>query len=76
MAPDTSPIMTLIAIQSPCIKVCAIDGETQYCLGCGRTLPEIGRWSRIDPDERREITSKLPARLDKLRALGKLGPKT
>ncbi|MAN47450.1 MAG: hypothetical protein CMF04_14775 [Hyphomonas sp.] len=36
--------MTVQSIKSPCIKVCAVDAATGLCLGCGRTLPEIGKW--------------------------------
>jgi predicted Fe-S protein YdhL (DUF1289 family) len=58
-------------IKSPCIKVCAIDGETGYCLGCGRTLPEIGRWTQLAPDGRDAVIARLPERIDRLVALGK-----
>ncbi|MEL6415101.1 MAG: DUF1289 domain-containing protein [Pseudomonadota bacterium] len=59
-------------IVSPCIKVCAVDGETSLCLGCGRTLKEIGGWTQFDDAGRDAVMEMLPERLDKLRALGKL----
>ncbi len=59
-------------IVSPCIKVCAVDGETSLCLGCGRTLKEIGGWMQFDDAGRDAVMELLPERLDKLRALGKL----
>lgn len=59
-------------IVSPCIKVCAVDGETSLCLGCGRTLKEIGGWMQFDDAGRDAVIELLPERLDKLRALGKL----
>lgn len=59
-------------IVSPCIKVCAVDGETSLCLGCGRTLKEIGGWMQFDDAGRDAVIEMLPERLDKLRALGKL----
>ena len=40
-----------------------IDPKTSLCFGCGRTLPEIARWHRIDSAERRAIMSTLPARM-------------
>jgi uncharacterized protein len=49
--------------ESPCIAVCIIDPRTSLCLGCGRTLPEIARWSRMDSAERREVMAVLPARM-------------
>lgn len=59
-------------IVSPCIKVCAVDGETSLCLGCGRTLKEIGGWTQFDDAGRDAVMEILPERLEKLRALGKL----
>ncbi|MEM8577452.1 MAG: DUF1289 domain-containing protein [Pseudomonadota bacterium] len=49
-------------IESPCIQVCVIHPETGLCTGCARTGDEIGRWSRMDPAERRAIMDALPAR--------------
>lgn len=49
-------------IASPCIKVCAVDGMTSLCVGCGRTLKEIGSWSRLSPAEREAIMAALPER--------------
>lgn len=49
--------------ESPCIAVCIIDPKTRLCLGCGRTLPEIARWHRIEGAERRGIMAALSARM-------------
>ncbi len=49
--------------ESPCIAVCLIDAKTGLCLGCGRTLPEIARWPRLDSAERRSIMSGLAQRM-------------
>jgi len=40
-----------------------IDPSTSLCFGCGRTLPEIARWHRIDNAERLAIMEMLPARM-------------
>ncbi|MEM7767338.1 MAG: DUF1289 domain-containing protein [Pseudomonadota bacterium] len=66
--------MTNPPIISPCIKVCAVDGTTGTCLGCGRTLKEIGGWTRMNDAERTQIMAELADRMERLRALGKLGP--
>ena len=50
-------------IETPCIAVCMIDPKTSLCFGCGRTLPEIARWHRIDNAERLAIMELLPARM-------------
>jgi uncharacterized protein len=65
--------MTKDVIMTPCIKVCAIDGQTGLCLGCGRRLPEIGGWSQLGEAGRSRIMAELPARMQTLRDLGKLG---
>lgn len=55
--------MTLSPISSPCIKVCAVSGQTGLCIGCGRTLAEIARWGALNEDERKAIMAELPERL-------------
>jgi uncharacterized protein len=40
-----------------------MDPRTNLCFGCGRTLPEIARWSRMDSAERLAIMAQLEARM-------------
>jgi len=49
---------------TPCVRICMIDQQSKFCVGCGRTLTEISYWTRYTPDERRAILEQLPARLD------------
>jgi predicted Fe-S protein YdhL (DUF1289 family) len=49
-------------VSTPCIKVCAVSGQTGICIGCGRTLQEIARWGAMDEAERKAIMAELPAR--------------
>ena len=49
--------------ETPCIAVCMMDPKTSLCLGCGRTLPEIARWHRMDSAERQAVMAQLPARM-------------
>lgn len=49
-------------IESPCTKVCTVDARSGLCLGCGRTIDEIGAWTRMSAEERRRIMAELPAR--------------
>ena len=53
-------------IESPCVKICVVHPEARLCVGCLRTIDEIGRWSRMTPEERREIMATLPARAPEL----------
>ncbi len=48
---------------SPCIHVCSVDPARRACTGCGRTLAEIGGWTRFTDEQRREIMDLLPGRL-------------
>ena len=56
-------------IVTPCVKVCAVDGRTGYCLGCRRTLPEIAGWAKLGDQERADIMAALPDRPDPLASL-------
>ncbi len=47
---------------SPCVKLCVLHESTKTCLGCGRTLAEIGRWSVMDEAERLAIMTRLAQR--------------
>jgi uncharacterized protein len=49
--------------ETPCIAVCMMDPKTSLCLGCGRTLPEIARWHRMESAERHAVMALLPARM-------------
>jgi len=49
-------------IESPCIKTCTLDAASGRCLGCGRTVDEIARWSAMSAAERARIMDELPAR--------------
>jgi len=56
----------LSAIETPCIKICVVDPETGFCIGCGRTRSEIGGWLGMSPEERHQIMDGLPERVDNL----------
>ncbi|RVT43253.1 DUF1289 domain-containing protein [Sphingobium algorifonticola] len=48
-----------MTIPSPCTKVCTLDARGHICLGCGRTLDEIGRWSIMTDQERLAIMKRV-----------------
>ena len=50
-------------IETPCIKICTLDPQRRQCVGCGRTIDEIARWSAMSGTERRRIMAALPDRL-------------
>jgi predicted Fe-S protein YdhL (DUF1289 family) len=47
-------------IETPCVKVCTLDARTGLCLGCGRTVDEIARWTAMSPSERAQVMRELP----------------
>jgi uncharacterized protein len=49
--------------ETPCIAVCMMDPRTKLCFGCGRTLPEIARWHKMDSTERLAVMDGLAARM-------------
>ncbi len=53
-------------IKSPCIKLCVIEPESGYCIGCGRTRDEIAGWLAMTPQLRDTVMLDLPGRLNNL----------
>jgi len=49
-------------IESPCIRVCTLDDSGGICLGCFRTIEEIGLWSTLSDPERWQVLERLAAR--------------
>lgn len=58
-------------IASPCVKICEIDREARLCIGCYRTVTEIGLWTRMSDEERAEIMAELPSRAGRVRRRGR-----
>ena len=52
------------SIATPCVQVCVVDGASSLCLGCYRTLSEIGGWSALSDEQRADIMTDLPRRRD------------
>ncbi|HXX09027.1 MAG TPA: DUF1289 domain-containing protein [Pseudolabrys sp.] len=50
-------------IESPCVNIYTLDARKGLCLGCGRTVDEIARWTAMSDFERRQVMDKLSDRL-------------
>jgi uncharacterized protein len=53
-----------MAIRTPCVNVCALSGVTGLCVGCARTIQEIGAWATLTDAERDAIMEVLPSRME------------
>ena len=49
------------------MRICVVHPEARICTGCLRSIDEIGRWSKMSAEERREIMEDLPNRAPLLR---------
>lgn len=51
---------------SPCLGICQLDAAADACLGCLRSLAEIGDWAQLGEAERAAIWELLPERSRRL----------
>ena len=56
------PAMSATPIKTPCVKVCFVDPAAGLCVGCFRTMGELGRWTTYSDAEREVILAALPQR--------------
>ena len=59
-------------MDSPCTKVCVMDADDRYCLGCKRTLNEIARWGEMGEEEQAAVIEELPKRARSIEAAASL----
>jgi len=66
--PDTpdAPGVTAVPFPSPCVRLCTLNDD-DVCVGCGRTLDDIRRWSSMGNPERVACVERARARLPGLR---------
>jgi predicted Fe-S protein YdhL (DUF1289 family) len=70
--PDDPPVEEP-ALSSPCVSVCTMDPTRAYCIGCLRTIKEIGAWRTMTAAEKRLVVAACRDRAAKLQPLGKDG---
>jgi uncharacterized protein len=49
-------------VESPCIAVCQLDDEEQFCIGCYRTPLEIEQWTNLSEQEKARLLKQLEQR--------------
>lgn len=65
-APSPISFVAPVAMESPCVGVCALDASGTHCTGCGRTRAEIAGWTRGTAEWRRAVMAELPVRRERL----------
>jgi predicted Fe-S protein YdhL (DUF1289 family) len=60
--------MSAPALSTPCIQICVIDPLSALCIGCGRTVGEIGAWTAMSEAERLAVMAGLDERLARARS--------
>jgi predicted Fe-S protein YdhL (DUF1289 family) len=53
-------------IDSPCVKLCSIHPSERICVGCYRSMEEIGAWSSLSSEVRLDIMNELPNRSSRI----------
>ena len=48
--------------KSPCVDICRMDAARQLCIGCLRTIDEIGGWSGFSDERKRQVLAAVAAR--------------
>jgi len=49
---------------SPCVGICTLDRVAKICIGCLRTMDEIGRWRVMSLDEKRAVVAACATRAE------------
>lgn len=52
--------------ESPCDNVCIMDRGLGLCVGCLRTLDEIGAWNEMSPEDQWDVMDAIEQRRAKL----------
>jgi predicted Fe-S protein YdhL (DUF1289 family) len=47
---------------SPCNSTCIVDRKQNWCVGCLRTLDEIGRWAQMTAAEQWAVMDQVESR--------------
>ena len=51
-----------VSVPSPCVNVCQLDASQGFCVGCRRSLQEIGAWSRLSDEDKLAVWAQLEQR--------------
>lgn len=68
---NVTPANETDLIASPCVGVCTVDRARGMCIGCLRTLQEIGAWRTMTLDQKRDVVAACAERAKTLVPRGK-----
>lgn len=71
VTPMNAPMNAEDLVASPCVGVCTVDRARNMCIGCLRTLPEIGAWRNMTLDEKRATVAACAERAKTIAPRGK-----
>lgn len=57
-------------VDTPCVKICMIDENTDLCRGCLRTVDEITNWGKYTRDKRLMVYLEIEKRRNESRTGG------
>ena len=60
--------MSAVEISTPCVKICVVDPASAVCVGCGRSVAEIGAWRDMSEAARLAVMAGLDGRLREARS--------
>ncbi|WP_334108423.1 DUF1289 domain-containing protein [Methylobacillus sp.] len=60
--PRQAELTTVSQVASPCIGICALDAQREYCTGCLRAIGEIRDWRTMSDQERLQVLQDIAAR--------------
>lgn len=60
-------------VASPCVSVCTLDKTSGLCIGCLRTIKEIGAWRTMTMAEKRATVAACAERAKNIAPRGKDG---
>ncbi|WP_299510325.1 DUF1289 domain-containing protein [uncultured Limnohabitans sp.] len=53
-------------VPSPCMSVCVMHPQAAVCEGCLRSLEEIGAWSRMPDEAKRQVWQRIQQQLSEV----------
>jgi predicted Fe-S protein YdhL (DUF1289 family) len=69
--PSDAEIPDEDVVASPCVSVCTMDRTTGLCIGCLRTIQEIGAWRMMTMAEKRQTVAACAERAKAIAPRGK-----